>query len=162
MNQTTPSPAEALTALDAARAAELDVLADTRPNPGWLWPTIGGAAFLFFASFDVVGGSPWVVLSSILYALAIGVIIGILQRQRGSQARLSRLPAELRNQVLVFAIAGGVVTSAGTGVALLLMDGPPRFTIVGTLIGALTVLGGKYADGRWIEAAERIRSAGRS
>ena len=152
------TPEQARAALDQAGNAELDIIADTRPNPAWLWPAIGLTAGLFFASFDIVGESAWVALTSILYAVAIGMIIRVVQKQRGTQAKLSRLPAELRRQVLVFAIAGGLVSGLAVPAALLLLDGPPRFTIIGIIIAGLTVVGGRFADSRYIAAAERIRA----
>jgi hypothetical protein len=114
------SPTEALQQLDVVRAADESTYAP-RPIPRWYFPGIAVSMAALWALQDV-GSRALMVGGVFAYSVAIGTLIGVVNRKQGRHPRMRKMPAALQRHVaksalLLFVILG-VCFSAVWGLKL--------------------------------------------
>jgi len=123
------------------------------PLPGWAWPSLGIAVFLFLSSYEL--REAWVSIAvPLAYALFMGVWSGLIVRHTGVQARLRGTPKPLLAE-MVRAWVGGALIIGGAVVLGLLVS----FVLAGALAGAAIVAGGRVYERRYARRADALAAA---
>jgi len=122
----------------------------SQATPAWAWPTFAVAVFLFMSSFEL--RTTWVAfVAPAVYAIFVGIWVGMITKRSGVQPRLRGMPRPLFAELVRFWVGGAVVA----GVAVVL-GVTVSFVLAGAVLALATVVGGSYYERRYRRQADAL------
>jgi len=122
-------------------------------TPTWAWPTFGVLLFVLLSSYEIPG--TWArIVFPMLYALSVGVWVGLVAKHAGVQPRLRGMPRGLQREIYAFWVVGAVAAALLVALGLTV-----SFVLAGVLGGLLIAVGGSWYDRRYRRLASRLALA---